>query len=101
MGDISGSHTITTSATSQQIMSNRNGKRIAFSISNYGATAAWINISNEEGATVGYGIYLPPGTTVSDSNNGSGYKCSQSTISVVDDGAGGATTLSYWERVEV
>lgn len=100
MESLAGSGNLTTSATSQEVMSPRRGRRVAYSISNYGATPAYLSLSDTQAAAVGYGITLAAGATISDSN-GADYKCWQGKISAVDNGAGGATTLSYWERVEL
>jgi hypothetical protein len=100
MADYASGSNLTTSATSQTVLEARRGRRIAFSVTNYGATTAWLMLSDNEPAVVGSGVPVYAGTTVSDSNNDK-YKCFQGAITAVDDGAGGATTLSIWERVEL
>ena len=75
----------------------RQGRRIAFSIANVGANAAYISMSNQETATASYGVYLAPGGILTDSNAG-GYQCWQGAISGVSTAG---STLAIWERVEL
>lgn len=97
---IAGSSTLTTSGTSQIVSPKKNGIRIAIVITNYGTTRAWINLSDDQEAAVGTGIPLDAGMSYVDSNSEQ-YYAWQGSISAVDNGAGGATTLSIWERVSV
>lgn len=98
--DLSGNKNLTTSATAQEVMAPRRGSRISFSVTNYGATVAWICLSDEQVAAVGTGIPLPAGTSLTDSSSDY-YQCWQGKITAVDDGAGGATTIAITERVRV
>jgi len=99
--DRAGSSTVAAAATSGLVLPTRpragiRPARIAFSITNYSAVVVWLNLSNTEGAAVGYGIPLYPGTTLMDSNSEK-YECWQGTITCIDATATG--TLAVWERV--
>jgi len=98
--ELAGSSTLTTSATAQTVLANRSGRRVAFTISNYGATTAWICLSDVQTAAVGVGIPLAAGSSISDEWKSEKLPCWQGAITAVDDGAGGATTISTWERVK-
>lgn len=98
MVSIAGSKAVTTSGTSQVVSEPKMGRRVAFSITNYGATIAWVNMSDSETAGVGRGIPIYPGGVIADSN-GDIYRCWQGSITAVDNGASGATTIAVWERV--
>ena len=96
MADYAGASTQTlAAATAASVLPPRQGRRIAFSIANVGANAAYVNMSNEQGATAAYGIYLAPGGILTDSNAGQ-YLCWQGTISAVSTAG---STLAIWERV--
>jgi len=96
MADYAGGGTQTlAAATAAQVFPDRLGKRIAFSIANTGANAAYVNMSNQESATAGSGIYLAPGGVLTDSNAGD-YVCWQGSIASVSTAG---TTLALWERV--
>lgn len=96
MEDSGGSSSVSVGATSTQILAPRHGRRIAFSISNYGAAIVYVNLSDKEGAIANQGIALYPGATMADSN-GDIYKCWQGAINGIE--SGGAGTLAVWERV--
>lgn len=93
-----GNRTLTTSGTSQQVSPAQFGRRISFSITNYGTTVAWVCQSDNQTAAVGVGVPLYPGQTMADSSSDI-YRCWQGRITAVDDGSGGATTLAIFERV--
>lgn len=96
MADYAGGGTQTlAAATAAQVFPNRQEKRIAFSIANTGANAAYVNMSNQESATAGSGVYLAPGCVLSDSNAGD-YICWGGSVSAVSTAG---TTLALWERV--
>jgi len=57
-------------ATSATVFRGRSGRRISYSIANVGANAAYVNMSNEQTATAGEGIYLPVGAILTGSYNG-------------------------------
>lgn len=97
MSDYAGSSTVAIAAASTQVLANRNGERIAFSISNYGAATVYLTMSNTQMAGANRGIALYPGMTISDSSSDI-YKCWQGTITGYE--AGGAGTLAVWERCE-
>ena len=97
MPDYAGSSSAAVGSASTIILDARRGRRLAFSISNYSALVVYLNLSDKEGAAVGYGIALYPGMTVSDSS-ATGIPCWQGTISAIE--ATGAATLAVWERVE-
>lgn len=101
MVDRAGSSNVAAAATSTEVLPPRvkvfgRTQRIAFSITNYSAVIVYLNLSNEVGAVVGYGIPLYPGTTLMDSNS-ERYECWQGRISCIDATATG--TLAVWERV--
>ncbi len=98
--EASGAGVITTSGTNQRIIGPRFGKRLEFTITNYGATLAWVNPSDAQTAAVARGIPLYPGATMSGEKKGDNSKCYQGQICAVDDGSSGATVLAYWERCE-
>ena len=98
MDEAAGSSTVAIAAASTVIMANRSGRRIAFSISNYGAATVFLTMSNTQLAAANSGIALYPGMTISDSSSDI-YKCFQGTVSGYE--AGGAGTLSVWERVNM
>lgn len=98
MADYAGASTQTlAAATAAQVLPNRQGRRIAFSIANVGANAAYVNMSNQESATAAYGVYLAPGGILTDSNMG-GYQCWQGAISAVSTAG---STLAIWERADL
>jgi len=84
-------------ATDTGVLINRQGKRIAFAIANVGANAAYINMSDTQGATAGTGIYLAPGGILTDSNAGN-YWCWQGAIRGISTAG---STLAVWERVSL
>ena len=98
MTDYAGSSTATlAAATNTSVLPARRGRRIAFSVANVGANAAYINMSDQEGATASTGVYLAPGGILTDSNAGN-YLCWQGAISGVSTAG---STLAIWERVEL
>lgn len=96
--DAAGSSTFTAAATSTQVMPNRSGRRIEYSITNYGAVVVYLNLSNNQPAQVGYGVPLYPGQTIFASSS-NGIPCWQGSISAIDATATG--TLAVWERVQL
>lgn len=84
-------------ATNAQVFPKRFGRRIAFSIANVGANAAFINMSDLGIAVANTGVYLAPGGVLSDSN-GASYQCWQGSVSGISTAG---TTLSIWERVDI
>ena len=99
MTDFAGGKTYTTTSASAQLIENRQERRLAFSITNYGTNTAWLMLSNTQAAAVGTGIPLYAGETIVDGNSDI-YKCWQGSIAVIQDTAG-TTTLSVWERVSL
>lgn len=98
MADYAGSGTQTlAAATAAQVFPDRHGKRISFAIANTGANAAYVNMSNQESATAGSGIYLAAGGILTDSNAGN-YLCWQGSIAAVSTAG---STLALWERVSL
>lgn len=98
MADYAGGSSLTlAAATNAGALPNRNGKRIAFSIANVGASTAYVNMSNQEVATAGSGIPLAPGGIITDSNAGY-YQCWQGAINAISTAG---STLAIWERVEL
>lgn len=98
--DSGGSSALTLAAgVAGQPLPNRNGRRIAFTVTNVGANPAYITLSNSEIAVAGQGIYLLPGGSgnVQDSN-GDTYKCWQGAISAISTLG---TSLAIWERVQL
>ena len=98
MTDYAGASTQTlAAATAAQVLPPRQGRRVAFSIANVGANAAYVNMSNQESATALYGVYLAPGGILTDSNAGN-YLCWQGSLSAVSTAG---STLAIWERVDL
>jgi len=97
MADYAGSSNVAVAATSTAVMAARNGKRIAFSITNLSALIVYMNMSMTANAVLTQGIALYPGMTITDSS-GDVYKCWQGTITAIE--ATGAATLACWERVQ-
>lgn len=98
MVDYAGASTTTlAAATNTSVLPPRRGKRIAFSIANVGANAAFINLSDQQAAVANTGIYLASGGILTDSNAG-GYLCWQGAVSGLSSAG---STLSVWERVEL
>ena len=96
--DYAGASTQTlAAATAANVLPPRRGRRIAFSIANVGANAAYINMSDEQTATANYGVYLAPGGILTDSNAG-GYLCWQGSINGISTAG---STLAIWERVNL
>lgn len=96
--DYAGASTQTlAAATAAQVLPPRAGRRIAFSIANVGANAAYVNMSDQQTAMASYGVYLAPGGILTDSNAGN-YLCWQGTISGVSTAG---STLAIWERVNL
>lgn len=94
--DYAGASTQTlAAATAANVLPPRRGRRIAFSIANVGANAVYVNMSDEQGATANYGVYLAPGGILTDSNAG-GYVAWQGAIAAVSTAG---STLAIWERV--
>lgn len=99
--EYAGGSTVAVAAASTEVLPRRirsgfRPARIAFSISNYGGVAVYLNLSNTQEAAAGIGVLLQPGGTFIDSNDGA-YECWQGTITAFE--AGGAGTLAVWERV--
>ena len=97
--DYAGGSTITTSSSNQVISPNRLGRRISISITNYGTNTAWLMLSSNQPAAVGYGIPLYVGETITDSSSDV-YQCWQGAVACIQ-AAAGTTTLSVWERVQL
>jgi len=94
--DYAGASTQTlAAATAANVLPARRGRRIAFSIANVGANAAYVNMSDQESAVASYGIYLAPGGILTDSNAGN-YMAWQGAISAISTAG---STLAIWERV--
>lgn len=97
MVDSGSSGNVAVAATATSVLPKRvGGKRLAYSISNYGAVVVYLTFSDFQTATSTTGLALQPGQTIADSNS-AGYFCWQGAISAIE--AGGAGTLSYTERV--
>jgi len=98
MADYAGASTVTlAAATDTSVLPARRGRRIAFSVANVGANAAYINMSDTQAAVASYGVYLAPGGILTDSNAGN-YLCWQGAIRGISTAG---STLSVWERVEL
>lgn len=98
MVDYGGASTATLAAgTNTSVLPPRLGRRIAFSIANVGANAAYINMSDAQSATASYGVYLASGGILTDSNAGN-YICWQGAIAGISTAG---STLAIWERVEL
>jgi len=81
--------------TSAQVLQRRPGRRLAFSIANVGANAAYVALSETQAAAVSSGIYLAPGGVLTDSYQGS-IPPWQGSISAI---SAAGTTLAIFERV--
>jgi len=98
MTDYGGSSTVTlAAATNTSVLVARRGRRIAFSVANVGANAAYINMSDQQAAVANYGVYLAPGGILTDSNAGN-YLCWQGSIAGISTAG---STLAVWERVDL
>lgn len=96
--DYAGTSQVSVAATATTIFPSRVGqKRIAFAISNYGATDVYLCLSDYQQAAVNYGILLKPNSTFADSSSDF-YTCWQGVVTAID--AAGLATLSCWERIQ-
>ncbi len=98
MVDYAGASTITLAgATNTAVLPPRMGRRIAFSVANVGANAAYVNMSDGQAAVANYGVYLAPGGILTDSNSGNYLAWQGSIVAISTAGS----TLAIWERVEL
>lgn len=95
--DFGGGSTVAVAAASTAVLAPRFGRRVAFSISNYGTTTVFLTFSDSQVAAANRGLALYPGTSMGDSNSDT-YRCWQGAITAFE--ASGAGTLSVWERLE-
>jgi len=96
MKDYGAQSTVTlAAATATSVLPNRLGRRIAFSIANVGANAAYVCLSDTETAVANYGIYLAPGGILTDTSF-PGIPAWNGAVNAVSTGG---STLAVWERV--